>query len=134
MLKFHQYPAQPEGATTQEGVQQMSISTRVRRVHSLGLVAAFLVFAGLAFPQSTGTIRGTITDPSGAPVAAVAITVHNERTGEERTTTTDSSGIYLVPSLPVGTYRVSVKAPGMAPMTAGNVEVSSAARSSRTSR
>ncbi len=124
MIKFQQYPAQPEGATTLEGVQQMSISTRVRRVHSLGLVAAFLVFAGLAFPQSTGTIRGTITDPTGAPVAAVAITVQNERTGEERTTTTDSSGIYLVPSLPVGTYRVSVKAPGMAPMAAGNVEVS----------
>ncbi len=102
----------------------MSMRGCFRAGCSCGPLVAFLVFANLAFPQSTGTIQGTVTDTSGAPVPAVAITVHNQRTGEERATTTDSSGIYLVPSLPVGTYRVSVKAPGMAPMTAGKVEVS----------
>jgi hypothetical protein len=101
----------------------MSLRRGFRYAGVSGLLAAFLVFANLAYPQSTGTIQGTVTDVTGAAVPNVPITVNNDRTGEQRVTTTDSRGIYLVPSLPVGTYRVSVKAPGMMPMTASNVEV-----------
>jgi hypothetical protein len=101
----------------------MSIEQRLRRRLRSGLIAAFFV-ATCAFAQSTGTIQGTVTDASGAAVPNAPITVQNERTGEQRITTTEPTGNYLVPSLPVGTYRVSVKATGMAPMTAGNVEVS----------
>jgi outer membrane receptor protein involved in Fe transport len=101
----------------------MLLGLRFRWSAVSGSIAALLVFAGIAFPQSTGTIRGTVTDMSGAAIPNAPIAVHNERTGEDRATTTDSSGIYQVPALPVGSYRVSVKAPGMAPMTASNVEV-----------
>ncbi|MDR3699318.1 MAG: TonB-dependent receptor [Candidatus Sulfopaludibacter sp.] len=94
-----------------------------RRSLVFGAVAFLMLFTGLAFPQSTGTIQGTVVDATGASVPNAPITVHNEKTGEERATTTESSGIYLVPSLPVGVYRVSVKAPGMSPMSATNVEV-----------
>ena len=88
-----------------------------------GLLAGFLI-ASLAFAQSTGMIQGTITDASGAAVPNAPITVHNQRSGEDRSTTTDATGVYAVPSLPVGTYSVTVKAQGMAPMTVTAVEVS----------
>jgi hypothetical protein len=47
-----------------------------------------------------------------------AVTVHNEGTGEERSTLTDAAGLYQVPSLPVGRYRVNVKAPAFQAATA----------------
>ena len=101
----------------------MKFGTRFRRIAVSVIFTAFLV-ASLAYGQSTGTIRGTVTDASGAAVPNAPVTVHNQSTGQERATTTDSTGIYLVPSLPVGKYQVSVKAPGMSPMSAGDVEVS----------
>jgi outer membrane receptor protein involved in Fe transport len=102
----------------------MSLSYGNRQTGVPGLLAALFVFTSIAFSQSTGTIQGTVTDTSGAAVPNAPITVNNQRTGEQRATATDSRGIYLVPSLSVGAYRVSVKAPGMAPMTANAVEVS----------
>src|SRR5579871_6469639 len=66
-----------------------------------------------AFAQSTGTIQGTVTDASGAAVPNASVTIRNQATGEERTTQTDAAGLYVVPSLPVGTYRIEVKASGM---------------------
>ena len=101
----------------------MLLGLRFRWSAVSGILVVFLALAGIAFPQSTGTIRGTVTDTSGAAIPGAPILVHNERTGEDRATTTDSSGIYQVPALPVGSYRVSVKAPGMAATTASNVEV-----------
>src|SRR5690349_16261681 len=66
----------------------------------------------IAFAQSTATLQGTVTDPSGAIVANAKVTVLNQATGIERTTQTDSSGNYQVAALPVGTYRIEVRAQG----------------------
>ncbi|HTS31307.1 MAG TPA: TonB-dependent receptor [Bryobacteraceae bacterium] len=105
------------------------LNMRMRNVSSFrgcslpGLLASFFLYAVAAFPQSTGTIQGTVTDATGAAVPNASISVKNQQTGEERSTSTDSSGIYSVPSLPVGGYTVSVKSPGMSPMNATNVVV-----------
>ena len=88
-----------------------------------GLASALLI-AGAAFAQSTGSIQGTVTDPAGATVPGAQVTIHNQSTDEERNTSTDSAGIYLVPSLAVGRYRVQVKAPGMQPMAASDLDIS----------
>src|SRR5450759_489652 len=72
-----------------------------------------LLFTGTVFAQSTATIQGTVTDATGALVPNATVSVRNQNTGEERTTQSDSAGAYVVPSLPVGTYRVEVKAPGL---------------------
>lgn len=101
----------------------MSIVARFRRSLLCGVAVLFLLSAGLSFSQSTGTIQGTVTDVTGAAVPNAPVTVHNEKTGEERATTTDSSGIYSVPGLPPGTYRVAVTSPGMAPTSATGVTV-----------
>ena len=79
------------------------------------------VLARFAAAQSTATITGTITDASGAVVPGAQIVVHNSGTGEERAAVSDSAGVYVVPSLPVGTYRVSVASPGMQSMAANNI-------------
>jgi hypothetical protein len=55
----------------------------------------------------TGSIVGNVTDPSGAAVPAVKITVRNEGTGIASTTTTGTSGTYTVPDLLAGVYTVT---------------------------
>src|SRR5271165_2457543 len=87
------------------------------------VLALLIFFAGTAFAQSTGSIQGTVYDAAGAVIPNAAMTIRHQSTGEERTTVTDSSGIYVAPSLAVGTYRVEVKSAGMQP-TAANIEVS----------
>ena len=84
-------------------------------------LAASLIFTGSAVAQSTATIQGTVMDASGASVPNATVTVRNQNTGEERSTQTDASGAYVVPSLPVGTYRVEVKASGMQSMVASDL-------------
>src|SRR5262249_25236956 len=61
---------------------------------------------------STGTIIGTVTDPSSALVANAQIEVQDMRTGITRTVTTDEQGNYRVPALPPGKYRVQAQQAG----------------------
>ena len=90
-------------------------------------ISLFVIAAGLAFGQSTGTIQGTITDATGAAIPNATVTIHDNGTGVDRTITSDSAGLYAAPSLAVGTYKVEVKAPGMAAMVANNLELPVAA-------
>lgn len=96
----------------------------VRRVYSILLLISLLVFGQLAFSQSTGSIGGTVADAAGSVVPNAEVTVRNQATGEAHTTKTDASGIYLVPSLPVGVYRVEAKSSGMQTTVATGVELS----------
>jgi hypothetical protein len=77
-----------------------------------------------------GTILGTITDPNDAVVAGATITVKNTSTGLERSTSTDYTGNYTVPELPIGPYEVRVEQPGFVTAVVSNtiVEVASERR------
>ena len=66
--------------------------------------------AGLA--QTTATIVGTVTDPSGAVVPGVSITVTSKDTGLTRKATTNLSGNYVATFLPVGPYSVTAEVTG----------------------
>jgi hypothetical protein len=88
------------------------------------LFLATVTISSLVFAQSTGTIQGTVVDATGAAVPGATVDVRNTATGQQRATTTDAAGVYFVPSLPVGTYRIDVKSPGMQPMAATNLELS----------
>src|ERR1043166_6514068 len=87
----------------------------------LGAVLVFILVTQVALGQSTATLQGTITDATGAVVPGAKIVVHNLATGEDRPAESDSAGVYLVPSLPVGSYRVTVTAAGMQSMVANDV-------------
>lgn len=79
------------------------------------LITMFLFFVSQATGQTTfGSITGVVTDPSGAVVPGVTVSVTNEGTGLERKVVTSSGGVFNVPNLDVGTYRVTVTAPGFA--------------------
>src|SRR5213592_925852 len=66
---------------------------------------AIIGTVGSAYGQ-TGTITGTVTDPSGDVLPGALITITNVDTNFERTYTTDEHGDYTVPLLPSGTFRV----------------------------
>ena len=71
------------------------------------------IMSVLGFGQRiTGTIEGRVTDPSGAVLPGVEITVTNEQTQENRTNITNERGLYNVPLLPPGAYSVRAVLPG----------------------
>ena len=66
----------------------------------------------IASAQVTGGLSGIITDPSGASVTGVTVSVKNINTGVTRSTVSDAAGRYQMLSLPVGKYEVRVKKVG----------------------
>lgn len=75
------------------------------------VVVFFLLFVGctlVARAQSTATLRGTVTDATGAAVPTSKVVVKNQATGVEWNTQTDDAGLYLVSSLPPGPYQITV--------------------------
>ena len=82
----------------------------LRRLLSL-LALAFLVSPCLAAAQSTGTIRGRVTDSrSGAPLASVQINVDGARIGGQ----TGSDGNYTLTGVPTGPQTLVVRRVGYA--------------------
>jgi hypothetical protein len=98
--------------------------SKLYRLFPIAFTITMFFFDGVAFAQSTGSIGGTVTDTFGALIPNASVTVQSQGTSESHTTRTDASGIYLVPSLPVGTYRIEVKSPGMQTTFASGVELS----------
>jgi hypothetical protein len=66
----------------------------------------------LAQVTTTGTIAGTVRDPSGANVSAADVTAIDTDTGTQSTTQTNIDGSFIFPSLPVGIYTVTVSRVG----------------------
>src|ERR1700730_2313412 len=75
-------------------------------------IAILALAAELFSVGTTGTIVGTVTDPSGAVVAKAKIVVRNEGTNAEREVETTSRGEYSVQLLPPGTYAIVVEMTG----------------------
>jgi len=82
----------------------------------LTLTALFVLLAGgVLFAQttiSTGSIQGTVSDPSGAVVGGAKVTIRNKATGQSITTSTSSSGTYASGALIPGDYEVKIEAAG----------------------
>src|ERR1700735_450281 len=80
------------------------------------LVAVFcsLVFASGPFlhGQATGSFSGTVSDKAGAVVSGATVKVSSQDTGLSREATTDDSGHYLIPLLPVAQFTIRVTSQG----------------------
>ena len=76
----------------------------IRNLTAVALTAVMLLVAPVAgFAQeTTSSIRGTVSDPGGAPVVGASITVRHLPTGITKTTQTNATGAYRVPGLRVG--------------------------------
>ena len=93
-------------------------------IRSLLLVA--LVSFGLISAQAqvdTGTIVGTVTDPSGAVVSGAKVTLTNLGTNAALSTTSGSDGSYTFTPVRVGNYKIDVSAPGFQTSSQRNVSV-----------
>jgi hypothetical protein len=93
----------------------LGIATRTQVQRRGRLFAALFVFVLAAALYSFGqeaTIIGTVTDPSGASLPNVAVAITSVETGTVRSSTTNDTGQYVVPGLPIGRYNVSAKAAG----------------------
>lgn len=62
--------------------------------------------------QTSGTVTGTVSDSSQAVMPGVTIKALHEQTGQERTTTTNEQGVYTLPFLPPGPYRLEFSSAG----------------------
>ncbi|HVW77040.1 MAG TPA: TonB-dependent receptor [Alloacidobacterium sp.] len=72
-----------------------------------------LLCGSIAFAQTiTGSVTGTVTDPSGAAVSGATVTATNTATGVSAPTQTNSAGVYTLRFLPIGQYKVTVEATG----------------------
>lgn len=72
--------------------------------------------------SSTGHLVGTVSDASGV-IPGANVTIKDNQTGKERTLTTSGEGTFSVPQLEVGTYTVTISAPGHKSFSAADVKI-----------
>ena len=89
----------------------------------LGVAASVSMTVGVGLAQSTATLSGTVTDPSGAVLPGAHVKVHSTATGLDREVVTDGAGLYAVPSLQPGEYQVQVSASGFSLYTVQKVNL-----------
>ncbi|MGA3206016.1 MAG: carboxypeptidase regulatory-like domain-containing protein, partial [Bryobacteraceae bacterium] len=88
------------------------------------MLLVVVLLAGVASAQSfRGGILGTITDATGASVAAAKVTATNTDTGLVRESITDTDGNYSFSELPLGNYSITATKEGFRTQTATNIVV-----------
>jgi hypothetical protein len=102
--------------------------TRTPRWCLWAALAVLCLFAAKTnFAQTTfGSIVGTVTDPSGAPVAEAQVTLTNAGTSEKRPATTNNEGLFQYVNLPPGQYKVDVERTGFKKSSRTDVTVATA--------
>src|SRR5580658_3300597 len=91
-------------------INPLTWSASRRKLLSVIALLAIAAMCPVLYGQATGSFSGNVLDKSGSSVPNVTVTVTSQGTGAVRTVKTDSSGHYLVPLLPVGSYTVRVDA------------------------
>lgn len=77
------------------------------------VLCCLLAVGTTAFSQTTGNIRGTVSDETAAILPGATITLYSDAIiGGSRTLVTNEVGVYRFPSLPVGTYAVEIEMDG----------------------
>src|SRR5258707_13993162 len=79
---------------------------RLQRVFLVAVIVFTAISLQTAHAQVAASIAGIVTDASGAPISAAAVTAKNLETGALRTATADDAGRYLILSLVVCPYQL----------------------------
>src|ERR1700722_3384082 len=82
-----------------------------RKMNGLRLTLACALWTAVCFGQNA-QVSGLICDPSSLIVSGADVRILNEQTGGRRSTRSNDSGFYSLPSLAPGNYRITVRAPG----------------------
>ncbi len=102
MLLFMAIPGRPRRGRFYTGVRggaAVLLATAALQAHTQG---------------SNASLSGMVRDASGAQVSHASITVTEQSKAARRVTETNASGLYAMPQLPPGEYRILVQAPGFA--------------------
>src|SRR5271154_5632079 len=95
---------------------------RIRKSSLMLVFSVFLLASKLMLGQAvSGTILGTVTDPTGAAVPNAQVTIVLTGQSAVHTSVTNESGNFTEPDLPSGTYTVTVAAPGFKKETRENI-------------
>ena len=94
-------------------VQSSSLVVYFRRARAIALLLTCLALTTNA-QTDRATVTGTILDPAGSVVPNASIDILSVATGQHRTTHSTERGVYNIPALPIGTYRMEVSAHGFA--------------------
>lgn len=104
-------------------------TTAVAFIFRLMLLVLALLTARSAWSQANqGTLEGTVMDQSGAAIPDVKLTATNEATAIKFNASSDASGLFTFPVLPVGTYTIEVEHPGFGKLTRKNIILNVGAR------
>ncbi len=90
---------------------------------SVALLAIFCLAITAAAQIQNGQFTGTVTDPSGAAVPNAKVTALNPGTNFTVAANTNNAGVYTVRELPIGTYKLTVEAPGFKTSSKSAIEV-----------
>jgi hypothetical protein len=107
-------------------------ASRVPRSLAPGIALALpmlVIFLNAGAPHASaqalyGSIVGTVTDATGSAVPGASVTVTHTETSQTRTASTAETGVYSFPTLPSGTYTITISLSGFQPFTRRNIAVS----------
>jgi carboxypeptidase family protein len=98
---------------------------KMRKFTKMLLVGLAILVTQVAIQaQTTGSLSGTINDPSNAVVPGATVTLTNNATGAERSAETSSAGAFDFQTLQPGTYTITVEAPGFKRTVARDIVIS----------
>lgn len=87
------------------------------------LATVFLAAMLICAQTNTGSIRGAINDPQQAAIPGVKVTATNTGTGASQSAVTSSAGIYTIPALPPGEYRLTAEMSGFKKLSRDGIRV-----------
>jgi hypothetical protein len=96
----------------------------IRAAHCFFILSA--IATSVLLGQDTATIVGTVTDPTGAAVADAQVLLVNLATQFSRSAQTSSTGQYVAPSIPTGSYQITVTKQGFQKLVRSGVELTAA--------
>ena len=98
-------------------------SSHFRWLAGFVAIAMFVALQPGAFAQGFTAVTGNVSDPTGAVIRGVEVTVTNAATGAARTVITNETGTYTVAQLPPGTYNISASLPGFSTKVVNGVSL-----------
>jgi hypothetical protein len=106
------------------GIMQASYKRSLWAAFVVAFCLLFNLYICAQSGSNSGSISGTVLDPTGAVVPDATVEIHNPVSQYDRSTTTDKSGNFTFPNVPFNPYHLTVNAAGFAP-TSQDVNVRS---------
>jgi hypothetical protein len=100
------------------------VEENIKRIATAFLFSSLVLdFSTSLRAQGTAQINGTVRDQSGAVLPGVEITATQTQTGIARTTVSNETGSYVLPTLPIGTYKVEAALAGFRTFVQTGIEL-----------